>query len=100
MEATMPTQVSAPGAPDLAVQGLAKAVSAHLRGDPAAALAALEATTPAGASPEIRAAPAYLRLELKQYAEAAAEYKALLEARPSYAEGHYQCGVCLSHAGQ
>jgi len=24
----------------------------------------------------------------------------LLEGRPSYAEGHYQCGVCLSHVGQ
>ena len=81
MEATTSTKFSASpaAAPDLAVQGLAKAVSAHLNGDSAAALAALEASAPASTSPEVQAARAVLRLELKQYAEAAAEYKALLK---------------------
>ena len=85
---------------DPAMAGLAKAVSAHLKGEPAAALAALEMPTSDAPSPELLAARAYLRLEMKQYAEAAAEYQALLEARPGYGEGHYQRGVCLSQLGR
>src|SRR5580658_8886668 len=78
--------------------GLARAVMAHLRGDPSAALRSL----PPGAAetPETAAARAHLLAELKRYEEAVAEYEKLLALRPHYAEGHYQCGACLYHLGR
>src|SRR5712692_5534289 len=97
MEAILPAQTFVDVDSDLAA--LARAVTAHLKGDPERALEALEASHAADTT-ELRAARAYLRLELKQYPEAAAEYDALLEARPSYAEGHYQRAVCLSQLGR
>jgi protein O-GlcNAc transferase len=81
--------------------GLAHAVIAHLKGDPAAALGLLD---PGAASekdvPETLAARAHLLTELKKYKEAVGEYEKLLALRPHYAEGHYQCGTCLYHLGR
>jgi len=80
--------------------GLAHAVIAHLKGDPAAALGLLD---PAGASekdlPETLAARAHLLAELKNYKDAVGEYEKLLALRPHYAEGQYQCGTCMYHLG-
>jgi tetratricopeptide (TPR) repeat protein len=88
-------------APEKSINGLAHAVIAHLRGDPAAALGSLD---PASASekeiPETLAARAHLLAELKKYQEAVGEYEKLLARRPHYAEGHYQCGACLYHLGR
>src|ERR1700677_3465589 len=85
-------------APQKSINGLAHAVIAHLKGDPASALGSLD---PAAASekeiPETLAARAHLLAELKKYKEAVAEYDKLLALRPYYAEGHYQCGACLYH---
>jgi tetratricopeptide (TPR) repeat protein len=87
--------------PEKSLNGLAQAVIAHLKGDPAAALGSLD---PAAASekeiPETLAARAHLLAEVKQYREAAGEYAKLLALRPHYAEGHYQCGACLYHLGR
>lgn len=80
------------------IDGLARAAVAHLRGDPAAALGALESG--ASATPEVAAARAHLLAEVKRYDEAVAEYERLLAARPQYADGHYHCGVCLYHLGR
>ncbi len=87
--------------PEKSINGLAHAVIAHLKGDPAAALGSLDpGTAPEGEVPETLAARAHLLAELKQYGEAAREYERLLALRPHYAEGHYQCGACLYHLGR
>jgi FimV-like protein len=83
------------------LDSLALAVMAHLKGDPDAALRSLQPDSSNHAEgPETAAARAHLLAELKQYDDAAAEYEKLLELRPQYAEGHYQCGACLYHAGR
>lgn len=85
-------------APDRRMDGLARAVTAHLKGDPAEALHSLE---PGGIdTPETIAARAHLLAELKRYEEAVVEYEKLLAVRPHYAEGQYQCGACLYHLGR
>jgi tetratricopeptide (TPR) repeat protein len=95
----METPIAA--APEKSMNGLARAVIAHLRGDAAAALGSLDpATVPEKEVPETLAARAHLLAELKKYEEAVGEYEKLLERRPHYAEGHYQCGACLYHLGR
>jgi protein O-GlcNAc transferase len=80
------------------IEGLAHAVIAHLNGDPAAALGSLDpATVSEREVPETLAARAHLLAELKKYKEAAAAYEELLQLRPHFAAGHYQCGACLYH---
>jgi tetratricopeptide (TPR) repeat protein len=100
---TSSTATETPLAPasEKSVNGLAHAVIAHLKGDPAAALGSLD---PAAASekevPETLAARAHLLAELKNYREAVADYEKLLALRPHYADGYYQCGACLFHLGR
>ena len=80
---------------------LASAVRAHLKGDTSGALSALRSNaSPAGDTAEVVAARAHLHLELKQFAEAAAEYEKLAALRPSYAEGQYQWGASLYQLGR
>src|SRR5271154_6987099 len=88
-------------APENSIHGLAHAVIAHLKGDPAAALGSLDPSTVSEKEiAETLAARAHLLTELKKYEEAVAEYQKLLARRPHYAEGHYQCGACLYHLGR
>src|SRR5580692_7923132 len=88
-------------APEKSINGLAHAVIAHLKGDPASALGSLDtAAVSEKEVPETLAARAHLLAELKKYKEAVAEYEKLLALRPHYAEGHYQCGACLYHLGR
>src|SRR5258708_24677270 len=78
------------------VVNLAKAVAAHLKSQPADALQALEGA-PADQKdlPEILAARAHLRMDLKQYELAFADYDHLVPLRPSSADVRFQSGVCL-----
>jgi tetratricopeptide (TPR) repeat protein len=88
-------------APEKSVNGLAHAVIAHLKGNPAAALGSLDPGIASESEvPETLAARAHLLAELKKYEEAVAEYDKLLALRPHYSEGHYQCGACLYHLGR
>jgi protein O-GlcNAc transferase len=88
-------------APEKSMNGLAHAVIAHLKGNPAAALGSLDPRTASEREvPETLAARAHLLAELKKDEEAVVEYEKLLALRPHYAEGHYQCGACLYHLGR
>src|SRR5258706_8551821 len=83
------------------VVNLAKAVAAHLKSQPADALQALEGA-PADQKdlPEILAARAHLRMDLKQYELAFADYDHLVALRPSSADVWFQSGVCLHRLGR
>ena len=80
---------------------LAQAVRAHLKGEPTAALEALQTAAAEGSdTSETIAARAHLCLELKRYPEAAAEYEKLAAMDAGSAETYYQWGACLYQQGK
>ena len=83
------------------VTTLAKAVAAHLKGEPKAALHALGNVSADDKDfAEIVAARAHLRMDLKQYEAALADYEHLIALRTSNPDAHFQAGVCLYSLGR
>ena len=79
------------------LNGLALAVTAHLRGKPDEALEHLR-VLPAGEDfAESLTARAMLRMEMHQYEQAAADFDQLQALQPHNPEGYFQSGVCHFH---
>ncbi len=79
------------------LNGLALAVTAHLRGNPGEALEHLR-VLPAGEDfAESLTARATLRMEMHQYEQAAADFNQLQALQPQNPEVYFQSGVCHFH---
>jgi tetratricopeptide (TPR) repeat protein len=86
-----------PYAESLGLKGLALAVTAHLRGNPGEALEHLQ-TLPSGEDfAESLMARAHLRVEQREFKQAAADFDQLTTLQPENAEGYFQSGVCYFH---
>jgi tetratricopeptide (TPR) repeat protein len=78
-----------------------QAVALHLEGKTEEALARIERALEAGESqPEVYAAAGYLRYENKQFEEAAAAYRKLVEMAPENATGWFNLAATLQALGK
>jgi tetratricopeptide (TPR) repeat protein len=78
-----------------------QAVALHLEGKTEEALARIERALEAGESqPEVHAAAGYLRYENKQFEEAAAAYRKLVEMAPENATGWFNLAATLQALGK
>jgi tetratricopeptide (TPR) repeat protein len=83
-----------------ALAKLARAVSHHLRGNTERALQELGQEAPEGPlSAEILSARAHLQLEQQAFADAAANFSALLQQQPENSSAEYHLAHCLQQQG-
>lgn len=99
MKPKPPAQMPAPAAATGAL--FAQAVALHLEGKAQEALAQIERALEAGErQPEVYAAAGYLRYESKQFEEAAAAYRKLVEIAPENATGWFSLAATLQAMGK
>jgi tetratricopeptide (TPR) repeat protein len=79
------------------LNGLALAVTAHLRGNPGEALEHLRVLPSGEDFAESLMARATLRMEMHQYEQAAVDFDQLQGLQPNNPEGYFQSGVCHFH---
>ncbi len=86
-----------PERPD--AKAISRAVIHHLKGDPAAALRALQDVDSENVTADLCAARGYIQSELGNFAAAAEAYSELVEKEPGATEGWFQWGYCLYKQG-
>src|SRR5579863_4451049 len=88
-------------APAVAEQSFGRAVALHLEGKGQEALAEFERVLETGdKQPEAYAAIGYLRYERKEFEEAAAAYRKLVEFQPEHAAGWFNLAASLQALGK